>query len=422
MRKLLLVSFDFWRLGEAKESYAVASLLASIKNHPHYGERFEALSISLSMEGLNKNHSEFSVFQYLQKIIPNLLTYDYIAVSAYVWSDYLLKPFLRIVKKNGFRGKIILGGYQITYTSEEENAKNYPEADYFLSGYSEVSLVKILESEQPPVQRFWKEAVDFEQIPGIYQNKIISLNSEIRSVRLETKRGCPYRCSFCAHRDLVGNKIISHSTEKIFRELDTLSENSIKRINILDPVFNTGSSYISITEYIIESKIKSHFTFQTRLELLSSPSGKKFLENLTQFSSTLEFGIQSVQEDELFTINRKNNLREIENNLKKILDFGIDFEISLIYGLPGQTLSSFQKNIAYFQNLGVEKIVAYPLMLLPGTDLYYKKEVLGIQEAITGDYSIPHVIKCHTFTEKEYSKMAELANQISSWNEKRRIA
>jgi len=58
-------------------------------------------------------------------------------------------------------------------------------------------------------------------------------------IRLETKYGCPHRYSFCAHRDLGKNKLYEHEISKIFEELSFFKSQNVKRVNILDPVFNT---------------------------------------------------------------------------------------------------------------------------------------------------------------------------------------
>ena len=54
-------------------------------------------------------------------------------------------------------------------------------------------------------------------------------------IRLETKRGCPYRCNFCAHRDLTKNRMHKFELERTFKELALIKQKEIHRVNVLDP-------------------------------------------------------------------------------------------------------------------------------------------------------------------------------------------
>src|SRR5262249_51432556 len=137
-------------------------------------------------------------------------------------------------------------------------------------------------------------------------------------VRLETKRGCPYRCSFCAHRDLQRNRVYFHNTNKVFKELVYLKGKGVKKINVLDPVFNIGKEYLSILEKAVNINLKSLLSLQTRFENIQGSNGEKFLELCSCLNVLLEFGIQTIQEEELLPINRKNNQSNTENILKRL--------------------------------------------------------------------------------------------------------
>lgn len=91
----------------------------------------------------------------------------------------------------------------------------------------------------------------------------------------------------------------------------------------------------------------------------------------------------------------------------------ISYEISLIYGLPNQTLDTFKYNIDFLKSRGCENIKAYPLMLLKGTELYEKKNIYNFVEQPFGDFNIPTVVSSHSFTENDWWKMKDIADELN---------
>ena len=59
---------------------------------------------------------------------------------------------------------------------------------------------------------------------------------------------------------------------------------------------------------------------------------------------------------------------------------GIEFEISLIYGLPRQTLDSFRESLDWAHSTGATRVAAYPLMLLRGTEMHRRRHALGLRD------------------------------------------
>ena len=99
-----------------------------------------------------------------------------------------------------------------------------------------------------------------------------------------------------------------------------------------------------------------------------------------QANVTLEFGLQTIHKNEMKLINRMNNLKKVEAAVNECKVNGINVELSIIYGLPTQTLDSFTETVEYCVNLQPDVLHAFPLMLLRGTELYDRKESLGLIE------------------------------------------
>jgi radical SAM superfamily enzyme YgiQ (UPF0313 family) len=402
------------REGEVNQSLAIASILALLKSDTRITDKMVFHHLSINSFKFGNQASSEIFYEYLKTY--NFSKIDFIAISAYIWNEFLTNNLISYIRKIGFNGKIILGGYQITYAEQKLLKNYYPNADIFISGYAEKSLQTLFLGNNN--QTFLNEGIDFSQMPSPYLTNELAISVGTKMIRLETKRGCPYRCTFCAHRDLNFNKVYKHPLEKVFTEIDYIKNKEIKRVNILDPIFNVGKDYLDIMKEINQVKSKATFTLQTRFENIKGEEGVKFLELCADGNFHLEFGLQTINEQESEIVNRKNDREKIENSINLLKEYNISYEVSLIYGLPSQTLDSFRKSIDFVSNKGCKTIKAYPLMLLRGTELYEQKEKWDLKENNIGEFNIPTVTSSNSFTKDEWLVMNDLANKL---NETERI-
>lgn len=411
MKKLLIISFDLIREGESEKSLAISSILSYLKKDKRYGEDFFVYHLPINMFKLDKNTVVSDLKPYLD--IFNFHSFDFVALSAYIWNEYLTNNLMLMLRNDfGFQGEYILGGYQISYSSNPES--EYPNAKYFINGYAEEGLLRLL-TEEVKDSRI-NSFVDFTQVPSPYLTRELEINDFQKMVRMETKRGCPYRCTFCAHRDLTYNKVYKHQLEKVFSEISFFKEKQVNKINIIDPIFNAGKRYLDVLNEFVETRTSSLISMQARFETISGENGEKFLDYCGQLNTNLEFGLQTANEEESKVINRKNNPQKIKAIMQKLNEREISYEISLIYGLPKQTLDSFKKSVEFVYENGCTNITAFPLMLLKGTELYQQKNQFGFKEQGLGEYNIPVVTQSNSFSEKEWYQMKIIASSLTPNN------
>jgi len=410
-KNVLIISFDLIREGEAEVSFAIASLLAYLKKDIRFGSDFTTHHLSFNMLELKNNITEIYFENYLSKY--NFSHFDTVAISCYIWNEYLINPLTKKIRGLGFKGKIVLGGYQISYSTKEKLIFEYPEANIFTFGYAEKSLLNSIFVKKTTAPLFLNENVDFSEIPSPYLTNEILISENQKMVRWETKRGCPYKCSFCSHRDLTKNKVYKHENDKILQELALFKTKKVKRINIIDPVFNAGKDYLSYMKHIYDLGLSAELTLQTRFEMIKGEAGELFLDLCEKTNAHLEFGIQTIIPNEYNAINRPNDNNLIGKLLPELKSRNISYEISLIYGLPYQTLDTFRQSIDFLLSKGCENLTAYPLMLLKGTELYEQKGKFNFVEQNMGDFNIPTVIASNTYSEQEWLKMSEIAEQLN---------
>jgi radical SAM superfamily enzyme YgiQ (UPF0313 family) len=172
-----------------------------------------------------------------------------IAIGAYVWGEELVKELLALLRRRGFAGRIILGGPQISYAGPGLEAL-YPEVEAFVRGYGEDALAALAQAPgRPPItgvhyagdkDRGAQAKVDLEAIPSPWLTGVIPIEGQ-RFIRWETQRGCPYRCSFCQHRE-PGARLLRRrlAMPRIFDEIAWFCRHDVREIAVLDPIFNIG--------------------------------------------------------------------------------------------------------------------------------------------------------------------------------------
>jgi hypothetical protein len=188
-KRCLLISFDFTKPEYPNISYAVSSILAQFKD-----------SSIIDIESYSFNLKEYSNIpqreieekikrEFQEKYLRTINVFSFIALSAYTWSGNLVNELIKIIRPI-FEGKIILGGYEINALIKNNRLiEIYPNVDFYIKGYAEVALHKIFKKEVGQGS-IVDEKID-SNIVSPYLSRVLSLNTDIKKIYWETKRGCP---------------------------------------------------------------------------------------------------------------------------------------------------------------------------------------------------------------------------------------
>lgn len=338
-----------------------------------------------------------------------------VAIGAYVWAEEILKELLAILRRRGFRGRIILGGPQISYSGPGLEAL-YPEADVFVRGYGEDALASLARTPgRPPITGVHypgdedlaaQTMVDLEALPSPWLTGVVPIEGQ-RFIRWETQRGCPYRCAFCQHRE-PGARLAHRqlARTRIFDEITLFCRHDVREIAVLDAIFNIGSGATEVLRAFVAGGFRGRLSLQCRAELITSD----FLDAAAILDTRLEFGLQTIHTTEGVAIDRRNKIEKVDAALAEVRRRRIPHEVSLIFGLPEQTLDSFLASVRWCLERRVPVIKAFPLMLLRGTQLDRTRHRWGLRERGT---SMPIVEASHSFDEHDWTQMARVAEALA---------
>jgi len=188
---------------------------------------------------------------------------------------------------------------------------------------------------------------------------------------------CKTRCHYCDFYKSTDfgarNDFLSALKKEIIQRKDALNHAQIESI-----YFGGGTpSVLKVSE--IESilqVIRSTFRLcpDPEITLESNPDDMtaSFLHALTHTGvNRLSIGIQSFHDDELKLMNRRHDAAQARKCVQQALEAGFqNRSIDLIYGLPGQSLAKWKKNVEAAVDLGVSHISAYHLTYHEGTVFY----------------------------------------------------
>lgn len=402
--RVVLLSLDWLRDKDPRVSLGHASLLARL---------IEVPDLEIVPMGRDVNAPGFDRREVLRTALASLGAANAsLAIGVYVWNDDVVRWLLRELRRRGFDGRIILGGPQISY-APAGIAETYPEADVLIRGYGEDALARVLASPAPAAIPgvIWRGGadlarpaqVDLEQLPSPILTGVLPVQP---FMRWETQRGCIYACSFCQHREagarLKGRTL---SRGRVADEIEAMVSGGVEDIAVLDPIFNTNPDAGVILRRFAELGYRGRLSLQSRFELLDDD----FLDACGSLDVRLEFGLQTVQSSEMKAVRRINHLQKVERAIERLNARGLPFEVSLIYGLPTQTLASFEDTVRWCQERGVPVIRAFPLMLLRGTGLDRERGRWGLVESTD---TIPVVVESNSFTRAEWEQMRDLADSL----------
>lgn len=392
---------------------------------PGHANLLSNLKQYLSIETISSRYDVRSDQSYsIQEIVQDLLEKRNLAqnstfvvgIGVYVWNVTLVKSLLRKLRDEGFKERIILGGPTITYAGKDQLERLFPEADIFIRGYAEEALPNVILSKGKISESGVHYAHDEDKRDFAVPSTDNLLSPHLtgvtplvagRGVWLETQRGCPFKCSFCQYSGIEKKRNLQEIPWKRLKaELELFQAIGIQRIKIVDPIFNHGSNFIQILYHLHNIGYRDNISVECRFELVK----KEFIKACNGLNITLEFGLQTIVKEEMETINRRNNLEKVREVIRWVQDAKVDYLVTIMYGLPHQTIESFLKTVNFLRELNVKSIVPCPLALYDGTLLSNSQDS---KEMITTKRGyLPIVIKGQSFTKSDWRVMNTIKKRI----------
>jgi len=194
---------------------------------------------------------------------------------------------------------------------------------------------------------------------------------------------CTHRCAYCDFNTYAGlETIIPDYTDALCREIELVAASKDNCLEAYTLYFGGGTPSLLPAKDIerILSTIQSHFSWPKDFEVsLEANPGTVTLEYLKDIHSIgvhrLSLGAQSANPEELFILGRQHSWNTVVQSIGWAREAGFDnINLDLIFGLPGQLLTNWEKTLSQALSLQPEHFSLYSLTLEKGTPLQKQLE------------------------------------------------
>ncbi|MGL5645061.1 DUF4080 domain-containing protein, partial [Cetobacterium sp.] len=342
----------------------------AIRYLKNYVEKYSSLKIELYESNINNQ---------IQSIITDLfrLNGDHYIFSTYIWNKEYVFSIIKELKKIMPHITITLGGPEVSYNAKESLIANKC-IDFVLVGEGERVLLNFLTNENKNQKgvAFLKSGEfvylgdefpieDLDTIPFPYNDE--ELKENIKILYYESSRGCPFSCSYCLSSIDKGVRYLS--LERVKSDLKRFLDSGVELVKFVDRTYNLRKDrYLGIWEYLLEN-YKEGVTFHFEINAnIFDEEIIDFLKKVPDGYFQFEVGVQSINKETMDSINRRNLLERLKNNIKAISK-NIHLHVDLIAGLPYDTYDTFKDSFDYVYDLDAEMIQLGFLKILSGTKI-----------------------------------------------------
>lgn len=355
----------------------------------------------------NTDLLELTINNHLPDIVGQIFEKqpDILCIACYLWNIELVKQLLPIVRRILPQTIIICGGPEVSYDSEAflssvrlspqyssqlpQKTAHSPIVDYIIRGEGESALTKLLNmlcSNTPPEKPMPGLAfihngkymdggavslptLSGEELPFAYTE--VELDElEERILYYETSRGCPFSCAYCLSCATSGVRY--RPWELIHHELELFTSHNVRQVKFVDRTFNAKKShFLPILQYIasLPAACRTNFHFELAADYLDLDT-IQLLQTLPKGRVQLEIGIQSTNEKVLQRVQRKNNWKNIKENIQLLQkNHNMHVHTDLIIGLPGEDMTSFAKSFNDVYSLNTDMLQLGFLKFLKGASI-----------------------------------------------------
>lgn len=216
--------------------------------------------------------------------------------------------------------------------------------------------------------------------PEFPKNYVPMYNNFIRlpAASIVSSRGCPGQCTFC-DRTIFGNKYRFYSAKYLFDYLVFLKE----QYKIKDFLFYEDSFFVSkkrveeLCRLIIDNKEDFKWTCLGRTDLFD----REMMKLMKQAGCwQISFGIESGSTKVLGAINKKINLKEVEEVMRQAKKIGIRTKGLFMIGNPAETRDTIMETIRFSQRIDIDEFTCAVLMPLPGSEVTRTAHLYGVYD------------------------------------------
>lgn len=329
---------------------------------------------------------------------------DVVALSNYTWNIDINNKIISWIKASHEDIVTVFGGpdYPVTYEESLTYLKSTKDLDFYVLYQGERGFVNIIQryfesrslaemknrdiencsfydnnTDSVVVSKAYNWIEDLEEIPSPYLTGILDGFFKDNLIPLiETNRGCPYSCTYCAWGKANQRKIFQFSLKRIKAEVEYIAK-KIGNANLLmigDANFGMFEKDIEIAKFL--KYISKTYKYPKDLFVAWAKANPGRVIEIAEIlgdmiGASSAFGsFQTTDPVVMNNIKRTNfsfrDFKKIQNNF---IEKNISVSSELILGLPGETKKSHLEGLRKLFDCNTQSIVCYNLRMLSGSEL-----------------------------------------------------
>ena len=220
-------------------------------------------------------------------------------------------------------------------------------------------------------------APDLQALPDVFvdgEPLIERLVDRGGMIAYETQRGCRRQCSYCLY---CASEVRLFPLARVLRELTFICRRRVPAVRFTDSHFgHTRERALAILNHLAAVNVSTHFSLYPDPRHLD----REYVSTLDRAGcKVISLGLQSASRAVL----RRGERQGEEDLFIRALDVlragGVEPQVDLILGLPGESYDSFAETLSYLGALGVRRVLFSHLMCFADTGLASRAEEHGIE-------------------------------------------
>lgn len=200
-------------------------------------------------------------------------------------------------------------------------------------------------------------------------------------LNLQTRRGCPFRCSYCSYPKIEGSKPRLRPVREAIDEMEqVLSTSGVRHLFIVDSVFNHPKEYaLEFCDEMIRRRLDIKWTCYANAGLMDGA----LIDRMQRAGCEgVEFGTDGLVDEVLEALKKGFTFAEVEETSRLCREQGLRFCHFIFLGSPGEDPDMARLAVDRLASLEADvSIIMAGIRLFPGTPLAERaREELGIDQ------------------------------------------
>ena len=368
MKKILLISANMM-----KKPYPVYPLgldYVAGALHSRYETRILDMNDFSSLDGLGEQIRQFAP-DYIGLSIRNIDNTDTIMSRGFL-SDY--RDLVSVIRRHS-GAPLILGGSG--YTIFPLEFLHALDADYGIAGEGErlpllldalekqadVSAICGVITKDSPEASYRAWDGDMHRVFGPDDSHIRYYLSYGGMLNLQTKRGCPFHCSYCTYPHIEGSKMRFFPPDEIAREARRLQDAGAKYIFMTDSAFNADYEH---SRLVAEALIDARISIPWGGFFAPTVPPEDYYKKLCDAGLThVEFGTESLSDIMLKNLQKPFRAASVFEAHSKALEAGLYVAHYFLLGGPGENEETLRETL-----IGVDRLDKAVFFFFCGIRIY----------------------------------------------------